>query len=217
MTLIFEQIRTGGDRNFAYLIADGEAGKAVLIDPSYKPEIAVSRASAQGLKVTVIINTHGHGDHTNGNNTAQELTGAEIAAFKDSIINPDIRLQDGEILNIGNLDIKIIHTPGHCDDHIVIYIERYHVAITGDHLFVGKIGGTADESHARQQYRSLLRLYEELPMQTSIWPGHDVGARPSSTLELESASNPFIRAGSFDEFNDLKKNWGEYKVKRGLL
>src|SRR5262245_34348503 len=67
MQLVFEQIRTGGDRNFGYLLGDRAAGQAVLIDPSYTPEVLVQRAADQGLRVDYILNTHGHPDHINGN------------------------------------------------------------------------------------------------------------------------------------------------------
>jgi hydroxyacylglutathione hydrolase len=217
MTFIFEQIRTGGDRNFAYLIGDGSTQEAVVIDPSYQPEAVIERAKAQGLKVVYIINTHGHGDHTNGNNTAKELTGAEVAAYQGSFIKPDIELQEGQVLPIGNLALRILFTPGHCDDHIVIYVERHQVALTGDHLFVGKIGGTDSRENARLQFDNLQRLYDELPRETTIWPGHDVGVRPSSTLALEKVSNPFLMVKDFEEFVELKQNWAAFKVRRGLL
>ena len=80
MQLIFEQIRTGGDRNFGYLLGDRAAGQGVLIDPWYAPEILVQRAADQGLRVVYIVNTHGHADHINGNAKACELTGAPVAA-----------------------------------------------------------------------------------------------------------------------------------------
>ena len=70
MELVFEQIRAGGDRNFGYLLGDRDARQAVLIDPSYSPEVFVGRADEQQLTVTHIINTHGHEDHINGNATA---------------------------------------------------------------------------------------------------------------------------------------------------
>lgn len=216
MSFIFEQIRTGGDRNFAYLIGDGSTQEAVVIDPSYAPEKVIERAKEQGLKVSMILNTHGHGDHTNGNHTAQELTEAKIATFKDSSVQHELDLDDGQILSLGNLHLKIFHTPGHCEDHIVIYVEKYHIAITGDHLFVGKIGGTPTEDQAKLQYENLQRLLNELPPETTIWPGHDVGARPSSTLELEKVSNPFLMVKNFEEFSNLKKNWSTFKQKRGL-
>ena len=217
MAFIFEQIKTGGDRNFAYLIGDGSTQEAVVIDPSYDPEGVVQRAKDQGLHVVAILNTHGHGDHTNGNNTAKELTGADIAVYKESSVPHDIGLEDGQEFPVGNLKLKVFHTPGHCEDHLVFYLDKYHVAITGDHLFVGKIGGTATEEQAEQQYQNLQRLLNELPPQTTVWPGHDVGCRPSSTLEIEKVSNPFLMVKDLEEFIDLKKNWSDFKQKRGLL
>lgn len=217
MSFIFEQIRTGGDRNFGYLVGDVQSKAAALIDPSYNPEVLVERAKEQRLNVQYIINTHGHGDHTNGNNTAQELTGAKVAAYHDSFINCEIPLQDNQNLALGELQLKILYTPGHCSDHIVIYIPTYKVAITGDHLFVGKIGGTGTEETSRQQYEGLQRLFNELPEETTIWPGHDFGCRPSSTLALEKVSNPFIMVQSLDEFLSLKGTWASYKTQHGLL
>jgi|SRR5215203_6168268 len=76
MQLVFEQIRCGGDRNFGYLLGDRDTRECVLIDPSYSPAAFVERARDQGLTVTLVINTHGHPDHTNGNTVAVELTGA---------------------------------------------------------------------------------------------------------------------------------------------
>jgi glyoxylase-like metal-dependent hydrolase (beta-lactamase superfamily II) len=67
---VFEQLRTGGDRNFGYLVGDRKAGKAVLVDPSYDPGRLVDRARVQNLEITHILNTHGHSDHTNGNKKA---------------------------------------------------------------------------------------------------------------------------------------------------
>ncbi len=67
MQLVFEQIRAGGDRNFGYLLGDRQTRECALIDPSYSPEAFVERAREQGLTVTLVINTHGHPDHTNGN------------------------------------------------------------------------------------------------------------------------------------------------------
>src|SRR4030095_16188779 len=80
MQLVFEQIRSGGDRNLGYLVGDRDAGEAALIDPSYSPEAFVDRARAQSLTVTYVVNTHGHPDHLNGNDRAVEITGAPVVA-----------------------------------------------------------------------------------------------------------------------------------------
>ena len=216
MNFIFEQILTGGDRNFGYLLGDREAGVAALVDPSYRPEVLMERADAQGLKVEMAINTHGHADHTNGNTTVQKATGTRIAAASGSLVAPDLPLEDGQELKLGGLKLQIFHTPGHCEDHLVIFETTFQVALTGDHLFVGKIGGTGSVESAREQYESLHRLLRELPPQTTIWPGHDVGCRPSSTLALEQATNPFLLAPDFDAFLNLKSEWAAYKAKQGL-
>src|SRR5262247_3568982 len=101
MKLVFEQIRAGGDRNFGYLLGDRDARQAVLIDPSYSPEVFVERADAQQLTVTHIINTHGHEDHINGNATAVSVTGAAIAAHPACPSCPGVAIADGGELSIG--------------------------------------------------------------------------------------------------------------------
>src|SRR5512145_3039291 len=96
MQLIFEQIHAGGDRNFGYLLGDRSAKRAVLIDPSYSPDAFVQRATEQGLVVSHVINTHGHPDHTNGNERAVRMTGAAIAAHPR--LRPGVPLADSERL-----------------------------------------------------------------------------------------------------------------------
>lgn len=217
MDFIFEQLRTGGDRNFGYLIADRKAGIAALVDPSYSPEALVERAEAQGLKVEWILNTHGHGDHINGNEQAQKLTGASIAAFEGASQSHERSLRDGDVLEVGSLSLNILHVPGHTEDHIVIYEPKHGVLMTGDFLFVGKVGGTYGEDHARQEWKSFQRVMAEIPGPTTVWPGHDYGCRPSSTIALEKAVNPFLLASSFDEFYELKNTWTQFKATHGLI
>ncbi len=209
MTFIFEQIKTGGDRNFGYLIGDRESQSSIVIDPSYRPELFVERAKAQGVNIQAIFNTHLHSDHTNGNTAVQKQTGAKIFQFgKD--------LEEGSVINVGRYDIQVLHTPGHTEDHVVFYEPKYQLAFTGDHLFVGKIGGTSSEAAAKQQHESLQRLLTELPETSTVWPGHDVGCRPSSTLYLESKTNPFLVAESLDAFLEMKEKWADYKKEMGL-
>ena len=114
MQLIFEQIRTGGDRNFAYLLGDRDAGQAVVIDPSYTPDAVVARAQAQSLRVTHVINMHGHQDHTNGNAVAADLTGAPVAAHPAAPTPPGVEIPDDQQLDVGGLRLRCLHVPGHC-------------------------------------------------------------------------------------------------------
>lgn len=216
MDLIFEQLRTGGDRNFGYLLGDRDKKCAVLIDPSYAPEILVARAAAQQLHVSAILNTHSHHDHTNGNTAAESLTSAPLAAFERTELPAKVRLKDGETMQVGGLRLRMLHTPGHCSDHLVVFVEDVDLAITGDLLFVGKVGGTHTEEVAREEWKSIQRVLDELPSQTTIWPGHDYGCRPSSTLALERRFNPFLRDGCLDAFMSMKSRWAEVKRERGL-
>ena len=212
---IFEQIRTGGDRNFAYLIGDADAKTAVIVDPSYDPEAVVGRAKDQQLTVTHIINTHGHPDHTNGNAKAMKLTGAKLLAYKTAASRPGVAVDHEDTLAVGAFTLKFLFTPGHADDHICVLVDD--VCLTGDVIFVGKVGGTSGREAAEIEYRSLHNVVLKLSDDTTIWPGHDYGCRPSSTISLERRTNPFLLAGDLDAFLDLKNNWAAFKAERGLI
>jgi glyoxylase-like metal-dependent hydrolase (beta-lactamase superfamily II) len=216
MQFIFEQIRCGGDRNFGYLLGDRAAKQAVLIDPSYAPEAFVQRAVEQGLSVSHVINTHGHPDHVNGNARAVELTGARIAAHPGAPERPDVPLEDGHELRVGALRLTCLHVPGHADDHLVIFEPSHHVLITGDLLFVGKVGGTSTDDQAAAEWHSLQRVLERVPDEATIWPGHDYGARPSSTIRLERQTNPFLLCADLAAFLRLKRDWPIVKKQHGL-
>jgi hydroxyacylglutathione hydrolase len=216
MQLVFEQIRTGGDRNFGYLLGDRTAGQCVLIDPSYAPEVLVQRATDQHLQVIYIVNTHGHPDHINGNAKAIELTSAPVTAHPACAAVPDVPLSDGQELAVGALHLRIMHTPGHCDDHLVVYEPSWQILITGDLLFVGKVGGTSNEQDATAEWNSLRRLLHAVPDDCTVWPGHDYGVRPSSTIGLEKQTNPFLRCSDLEAFLRLKDDWPAFKKHHGL-
>jgi len=202
---IFEQIRIGGDRNFGYLLGDRSAGVAVAIDPAFSPADLLARAEAQGLEIQTILNTHGHLDHTNGNAWLEKRTGAPVA-------HPT----EGDRVPVGRWELRVWRVPGHTDDHLLFWLPEQALAVTGDLLFVGKVGGTATEEQARAEYASLQRILREMPDETTIWPGHDYGCRPATTIALEKVANPFLLAEDFDAFFRLKQDWAAYKVRLGL-
>ena len=216
MQLVFEQIRSGGDRNFGYLLGDREAGLGVLIDPSFSPGTFVTRAREQKLTITHVLNTHGHADHTNGNTQAVMLTRARLAAHPEAASKPAVPLADGQVISIGDLRLQCFHVPGHCADHIALFESTFELLMTGDLLFVGKVGGTSDDESAWQEWQSLQRLVHAVPDSTTIWPGHDYGVRPSSTMALERATNPFLRCETPEEFLRMKAAWPAFKKEFGL-
>ena len=216
MQLIFEQIRTGGDRNFGYLLGDRETRKAALIDHSYSPAELVARATDQGLEVCYVVNTHGHPDHTEGNAEAVGLTGAKVAASPAGPIEPDLPLKDGDVLPIGGLRLECLHVPGHAPDHLVLNEPCHRILFTGDLIFVGKVGGTATDSDAATEWSSVRRVLDTFPDEATLWPGHDYGVRPSSTIGLERQTNPFLLCTDLEAFLARKQDWPIFKKEHGL-
>jgi len=213
---IFEQIRVGGDRNLGYLVGDRAAHVAAAVDPAFSPGLFLERAAAQGLRIEWILNTHGHGDHTNGNAEMKRKTGARIAAHAGAPSPPDLALEDGDEVAVGSFALRALHVPGHTKDHLLFFLPAQRVAITGDLLFVGKVGGTSTDEEARAEWASLHRVLRDLPPETTVWPGHDYGCRPSSTLALEALANPFLRAKDVAQFLALKRDWAAFKQEHGL-
>jgi len=211
--MFFKQIRCGGDRNFGYLIADEETRQCALVDPSPDPEPALGIVQEQRFKIICVIVTHDHLDHTSGNRQVQALSNAK-SVYHSSTGKGDIQVNDGDSLSLGGLDLRFIHTPGHTEDGICILVED--CLVTGDTLFVGKVGGTYGREAARKEFESLKRLME-LPDETTVWPGHDYGLEPSSTIGKERETNPFcLRLNDFDAFCLLKDNWADYKREHGI-
>ena len=128
----------------------------------------------------------------------------------------DVTLKEGDRVSFGAFTIRIWHVPGHYHDHLAFLVEGQDAAFTGDLLFVGKVGGTHSERDGRTEWTSLQRLLKDWPPHTTLWPGHDYGARPSSTLEWERRFNPFLQCLDVEAFLRLKEDWAEFKVEHGL-
>ena len=212
--MIFEQHRTGGDRNFSYLLADEGTREAIVVDPSFEPDVLLTRVHELGVQVRRVIITHRHADHTAGVDAVRRATQCRVYAWHEGGSPGEEPLADGEEIALGATTLRVIHTPGHADDHICIV--GGGKLLTGDTLFVGKVGGTDLGEGARREYESLHRRILVLPDETEVWPGHDVGVRPSSTIGEEKRSNPFLLCGSFEEFVELKRNWAAYKNEHGI-
>ncbi len=214
--MIFEQIDIGGDRNFGYIIGDPKEGVAALVDPAYCPEKLVARCQELELRVELILNTHSHPDHINGNSRAHELTQAPILCHEAAagLLHPDRSLSDGDKITLGSLTISVLFTPGHSPDSICFLVNGK--LISGDILFVGKVGGTDLGEGARQEYESLHKKLMTLPDDVEVYPGHNFGVAPSSTIGNERKTNPFLLRDTLEGFIDLKKNWTAYKKKHGI-
>jgi len=189
--MIIKQILSGYDRNFTYLVADEETKEAAIIDPSL--DISQVLREIKGFSVKYIINTHHHRDHIEGNEKLYLETKAKIIQHELSPEKHDISVKDNQEIKLGKLVLKFLYTPGHSIDHICILVENK--LFTGDLLFVGNIGGTGPYfkgSSQEQEMESLQRIMK-LPDNIEIYPGHDYGNKPTSTIKHEKETNPFLK------------------------
>lgn len=176
--MIVEQIWTGNAfRNFNYLIACGETGEALAVDP-LDHEKCLARARALGWDITQVLNTHEHPDHTGGNTALIAATGASLLAHanaRDSIPGMDRGLQAGDVIRIGKtVELEALDTPGHTLCHICVVAHADTSALfCGDTLFNAGAGNCHHGGHPAQLYQTFAEQLERLPENTLIYPGHD--------------------------------------------
>lgn len=196
---------------FCYLVYDEVGGEGILIDPAGDEGRLLQLLTEHGVRLRYIVNTHGHPDHTCGNDHLRKETGALVVMHAqdddffqkpevrgwanmmglDAASPADVRVQDGDELSFGTITMKFIHTPGHTQGACCILIDGN--LFTGDTLFVGAVGRTdLPGASFEQLLHSLKTRIVTLPPQTIVWPGHDYGDSPQSTVRHEAETNPYI-------------------------
>lgn len=209
-----EQFRTGGDRNFGYLCADASTGDAFAVDVSYSPAMIADFAATRRWTIRYAFSTHSHSDHCNGNAEFEKLTCLRVLLFGDRFPDSGAPVEHESVFPLGASKVRILHTPGHTADSISILAGD--ALFTGDTLFVGKVGGTWSDDDARTEYHSLHERLMSLPDATRVFPGHDYGTAPLSTVEQERTTNPFLLQPDAEAFIHLKGNWAAYKKAHGI-
>jgi len=188
--MIIKQLEVGHMDNFCYIVGCEVTRKAMVIDPGAYVDRILSEAKKENFEIVTIVNTHAHNDHTAGNAQLKALTGAEIIIHildADGYPDADIQVIDEEIFQLGEITYDILHTPGHTPGGICVYAEGN--LFTGDTLFVGDSGRTdLPGGHRPTLAKSICRLMK-LPNDTIVWPGHNYGPTPSSTLHWEKRNN----------------------------
>lgn len=188
--MLIQQIKAGYLDNFSYIVGCEKTGSALVVDPAGDADRFVKAAENAGLKIEYILNTHGHSDHTAGNTELKQLTGALVVIHKldaGRYRDADIELDKEETFQLGECELKIIHTPGHTPGGICLYAEGN--LITGDTLFVGDSGRTDLPGGHRPALGASIRKLMTLPDETVVWPGHDYGPTPTSTIGWEKKHN----------------------------
>jgi len=197
---------------FCYLVFDEQSREGILIDPAGNEDELLKLLQSEGVRLRYVLNTHGHADHTCGNNTIRKATGALVVmhALDDDFFqedanrqwaktmgfNPappaDVRVNDGDEIQFGNnIGARFVHTPGHTPGACCILIGGN--LFTGDTLFVGAVGRTDLPGGSFEQLIESIRTkILPLPRETIIWPGHDYGDSAQSTIGREMSTNPYI-------------------------
>lgn len=201
--MFFRQIKYQGD-NFSYLIADDGTREAAVVDPGYNSEVIVDIIRSQKLHLKYVINTHHHLDHIGDNGVLKKIFGSKVVAHKLSQVEKDVEVDDGDIITVGTLSIRVIHTPGHTPDSICLLVGDK--LLTGDTLFVGECGRTdLPGGSSKELYSSLFDKLAKLDDNIEVYPGHDYGPRPNSTIGTEKITNYVLKKRSLQEFIEFMR------------
>jgi hydroxyacylglutathione hydrolase len=195
--MIFGQIAVGPMQNFSYLIGDETSKEAAIVDPGWDTEKLLSEAKKFSLNVRYILITHSHYDHVQKVKDLFDATDAEVYIQKDdseevkNLGVDKIRIVDeGDAINIGKIEVKVLHTPGHSPGSVCYLLDNK--LITGDTLFVGNIGRTDLPGGDPKVMSETLRRLKKLDEGIEVYPGHDYGATKSSTIRHEKKTNPHM-------------------------
>jgi len=212
MTVILEQILRRDIGCAAYLVGSEAAGEAAVVDPRIDMiDEIVALAERDGLRIRYIVETHNHADHVSGHHQLAARTGATIAVHEDAgVAYPHLPLHDGDELELGEVRLRVIHTPGHRPEHIVLAVidtsrgDEPWAVLTGDSLFIGDVArpdlAIDGREGAYALFDSLHQRLLSLPEGTLVYPGHVSGSlcgrvsnrMTGTTIGFERRFNPAL-------------------------
>ena len=204
------QTEVGLMSNFNELIADKNSQACAVVDPAFEVDRLLREAKQRGWRITAVLVTHTHHDHVDGVEEMVKATGAtayvgagEVESLRRAAPSAKIvGVSGGETIEVGELRIATLPTPGHTVAG-TSYIVDGNV-FTGDTLFIGGCGRTDfPGGDAPTLWQSLQRL-ASLPEETRVYPGHDYGQTPTSTIAWEKTTNPYLLCKSEAEFVALR-------------
>lgn len=184
-----------------YVIACERTRRAALVDPVRShAERYLAFLAYEGLRLDAIIDTHTHADHPTGSFLLKDLTRARLIMHRRAPVPlADAHVEDGDIIEVGELKIRVLYTPGHTPDSISLHVEDR--VLTGDVLLI-RGTGRADFAggDAGQQYDAITRKLFALPDDTLVYPAHDYRGNTRSTIGDEKRNNPRVAGRTRDEY-----------------
>lgn len=203
--MIFEQVATGGCQS--YLIGCSDTCAAAVIDPeSSQIDRYLGLAARHGLRIRYVIDTHTHADHFSAARDLAHRLGVPAVMHRDSPAPfVDLRVDDGDILRVGQLRLRAIHTPGHTRDSMCLSVDGH--LFTGDTLLFGATGRTdLPGGDPEALYDSLFQRVAELDPALAVHPAHDYKGEGRSTIGEQFETNPRLQVRDRDAFVDMMRN-----------
>jgi len=202
--MIFKQVFDTKTSTYTYLIASAKGREAIIIDPVLENvEDYISTLKQLDLKLVKVIDTHIHADHITGASKLKQATNCTTIMGEHTPADTvEIKVKDQEIINIDNLKIKSMYTPGHTSDSYSFLLNNY--LFTGDTLLINGTGRTDFQNgSSKDAYNSLFNNLLKLPEETLVYPGHDYNGKFSSTIGNEKKYNPRLQVKNEGEYIDL--------------
>ena len=205
--MIFEQLFDTKSSTYTYIISSGKGREALIIDPVIEhTDEYIKVLESLELKLVKVIDTHIHADHVTGLNELNKRTNCTRIMGENSKSEViDIKLKDDENLNVENIELKAIYTPGHTDcSYSYLMNDR---VFTGDTLLINGTGSTDFQNgSAHEAYDSLFGKLLRLPEETLVYPAHDYNGKKYSTIGSEKSNNPRLQVSSKEEYAEIMDN-----------
>ena len=212
--MIFKQVFDQKSSTYTYLIASAKGREAVIIDPVLENvNNYIDLLKELDLKLVKVIDTHIHADHITGASKLKQTTNCSTIMGEHSPANTvEIKVKDEEIIDIDQLKIKAIYTPGHTSDSYSFLMNNY--LFSGDTLLINATGRTDFQNgNSKDAYDSIFNRLLKLPEDTLLYPGHDYNGKKFSTIGNEKKFNPRLQVNNADEYAELMSNLNLSKPK----
>ena len=212
--MIFKQLFDAKSSTYTYLIASAKGREAIIIDPVLENvNEYISHLRELDLKLVKVIDTHIHADHITGASKLKSNTNCTTIMGENSPAETvDIKLKDDGIIEIDQLKIRAMFTPGHTSDSYSFLMDNY--LFSGDTLLINGTGRTDFQNgSSKDAYHSLFHKLLKLPEETILYPGHDYNGKKSSTIGKEKEHNPRLQVENVGQYIEIMSNLNLSKPK----
>ena len=205
--MIFKQVFDQKSSTYTYIIASAEGREALIIDPVIdNVDEYIKLLKKLNLKLVKVIDTHIHADHITGANELKKKTKCVTIMGEHTPTDAvEIKVKDEEIIQLDQLKIKALYTPGHTSDSFSFLMNN--CLFSGDTLLINGTGRTDFQNgSAKDAYNSIFNILLKLPDETLLYPAHDYKGEKVSTIGKEKKNNPRLQVNNVDEYVEIMNN-----------